>query len=200
MVKFTVDQIINVMNKKCYPLFSNHSKPYNLNLIGIRCTTDKNANTFNDLFNLLEPTANGFELLMQVPITTDPGTYYRLNPCNVKGTGMMKPEHYSELWTFGKHQGKYEALVQIGFCTLIRDNDKNNDLNVNSKIEETINNAGINLHHAGANSTQVDRWSAGCQVFANINDFNKFMLLAHKSVENYGNKFSYTLLLESDFS
>jgi hypothetical protein len=200
MNKYTVEQIVNVMIKKRYPLFNNNSKPYNLNLIGIRCTSNKNSNTFNDLFNLLEPTNDGFNLLMQCPMTTDPGTYYRLHPMNVKGTGIMKPGHYKGLWTFGKHNDKYEALVQVGYCTLIRDNDKNNDLNINSKIEESVNNAGINLHHAGKSSKLVDNWSAGCQVFANINDFNKFMKYAHKSADNYGDKFSYTLLLESDFS
>ena len=42
----------------------------------------------------------------------------------------------------------------------------------------------------------VDRWSAGCQVFASAGDFAKFMELVEKSAEEYGPSFSYTLLME----
>ena len=37
------------------------------------------------------------------------------------------------------------------------------------------NKYGINIHNAGASSTQVDKWSAGCQVFSHSADFEEFM-------------------------
>ena len=59
---------------------------------------------------------------------------------------------------------------------------------------------GINIHHASyhGTSTQVNKWSAGCQVIASIDDFNTLMSLANKSKKQYGNSFTYTLLDEQD--
>ncbi len=40
----------------------------------------------------------------------------------------------------------------------------------------------------------VDKFSAGCQVFANASDFEFFLELAEQHAKLYGNKFTYTLL------
>ena len=55
---------------------------------------------------------------------------------------------------------------------------------------------GINIHRASSvrTSSDVDRWSAGCQVFADPNDYKLFIELCKISVDLYGNSFSYTLL------
>ena len=42
----------------------------------------------------------------------------------------------------------------------------------------------------------VEKYSAGCQVFANIDDFNLFMQLAQRHKTLYGNDFTYTLIDE----
>jgi hypothetical protein len=50
-----------------------------------------------------------------------------------------------------------------------RDNNKNDVIDfVSQSLDTGV--FGINLHHASATgeSVQVDGWSAGCQVFANI--------------------------------
>jgi hypothetical protein len=59
---------------------------------------------------------------------------------------------------------------------------------------------GINIHKAGRASVQVDKWSAGCQVFAKSADFAEFMDLTEEAEKRYGNSFTYTLLLETDFT
>jgi hypothetical protein len=40
----------------------------------------------------------------------------------------------------------------------------------------------------------IDKYSAGCQVFANANDFSVFLQLAERHKTLYGNSFTYTLL------
>ena len=58
---------------------------------------------------------------------------------------------------------------------------------------------GVNIHKAGTNSTQVDKWSAACQVFANSSDFATFMKLCDNQISNgNGKTFTYTLINEED--
>lgn len=172
---------------------------YYLNLIGIRNVRDLHANTFNDLFCVafLE---HGKPVLLQYACTTDPGTFYRLNPANVQGTAILPPEQYLGLWKIGKHQGKYDALVQRAPTVFIRDNngDAKLDLSARTGHRELI---GLNCHRARADGTskQVDKWSAGCQVIADSNDFTQLMSLAKLSASMYGNGFTYTLFESTDF-
>ena len=65
-----------------------------------------------------------------------------------------------------------------------------------SKIEEGM--FGINIHHAGADSTYVNDWSMGCQVFKKTKDFEEFMKICRKSRDIHGNSFTYTLIESSD--
>jgi hypothetical protein len=175
------------------PLFKGE---LNLTLIGIRAQ-DTDANGFNDLLCVVHEDAAGKPQLLTYPITTDPGRYYREHPINVNGTAILKPGHYKKCWQIGAHQGKYIALVQRGPMTVYR--DRNKDAHLDMEREET-GYFGINLHRAGANAHTLltDKVSAGCQVFANSEDFDAVMALAHKSAAKYGNRFSYTLLNEAD--
>ena len=48
-------------------------------------------------------------------------------------------------------------------------------------------------------STQVDRWSAGCQVFQDPDHFKFAMNLCQRQIDERGyDTFSYTLLEEAD--
>jgi hypothetical protein len=79
--------------------------------------------------------------------------------------------------------------------TILRDYDRNAILDFKNGTPET-GMFGINIHHASVNGTTktVDNYSAGCQVFANINEFNLFMQLCEKHKQLYGNSFTYTLI------
>jgi len=59
---------------------------------------------------------------------------------------------------------------------------------------------GINIHRAGSRgtTTNVGRYSAGCQVFAYSKDFGVFMNVVRKAQQRHGNKFSYNLLEKAD--
>jgi hypothetical protein len=44
----------------------------------------------------------------------------------------------------------------------------------------------------------INKYSAGCQVFADPDDFDEFMAILYKAREEWGNKFTYTLLESKD--
>ena len=51
----------------------------------------------------------------------------------------------------------------------------------------------------GKKSTQIDKWSAVCQVIAQANDdFRLFMEIMKKAPGIWGNSFSYTLIESKD--
>ncbi len=196
MRKFTVDEILYVMRSKGYCIFDRDDQPYNLNLIGIRAATPV-PNKFDDRFFVLWKHLGKWNE-KAFPITTDPGTYWLQNPMVVQGTAILKEGQYPGIWALGKHSG-YDALVQVGPCTVIR--DANRDARLDFTGHEETGLFGINLHRATAYGTskQVDKWSAGCQVFADSSDFAVFMALAREAAKVWGDRFSYTLLNERDF-
>lgn len=166
---------------------------WQLNIVGIRCATG--SNTFDDVLAVFFYVA-GREYLYLFPMTTDPGFFYRQNPVAPAGCAVLVPGVYLDAYQIGLHRGAYTALVQRKPVTVWRDNDRDVALNENSPIDTGL--FGINIHHANPDqeSQQVDKWSAGCQVLANPNDFDVLMALAGKHHSLHGNKFTYTLLPE----
>jgi len=69
-----------------------------------------------------------------------------------------------------------------------------------STLQEGI--FGINIHRAtkweGKKSTQIDKWSAGCQVIAANDDFRLFMEICNKAKDTWSNSFTYTLINTND--
>ncbi len=173
-------------------------KPYLLNLVGIRRNTDI-PNSFDDVFAVAYSNGSIWKN-SQWQCTTDPGLFWLRSPMNVKGCAILKPGQYVDAWVIGKHQGQYDALVQCGPVTVIRDADRDSHLDFGAKLEDT-GLFGINIHRANATveSVQVDRWSAGCTVLANPLSFATLMKLAFESRRLGRKAFSYTLLEEKDF-
>ena len=173
------------------------SGQYNLNIIGIR-SADHQANRFDDTIHCVYKDKDGDWIQKSWPCTTEPGKYWLENPTNVNGTAVLVPGQYRSVWKIDKHQGKYYALCQRnGTVKVYRDDNRDEIIDCDP---DTITEGfyGINIHKAGAHSTQIDRWSAGCQVFANESDFDEFMVICGKARENWGNAFSYTLILENE--
>jgi hypothetical protein len=196
-MQLSYDAIKQISRAKGYT-FSERGD-FDLNLVGIRNMRDLNANSFNDVFCIAFKD-QGQPVLLQYACTTDPGTYYRLNPANVQGTAILPPDQYPGMWKLGKHKGQYEALVQRHPTVFIRDNNRDAQLDLNARRghRELI---GLNCHRARADGTskQVDRWSAGCQVIANSGDFDQLMRLAKYAANIYGDSFGYTLFESTDF-
>jgi hypothetical protein len=127
--------------------------------------------------------------------TTDPGTKGVKEFHNAQGVARLVPGQYRGSHAIGLHQGKYEALKQAKPVKVYR--DANKDMTYDTKlITEGI--YGINIHKAGADSTYVENWSEGCQVFKKSADFDEFMGLVKKAATLHGNSFTYTLLESKD--
>lgn len=193
-MKLSIDSLTKAMTAKNYRVFTQGD--YNLNLVGIR-SRDMTANTFNDLYCVFFQT-HGAPHLHIFPCTTDPGLYYRQHPAHVNGTAILTPGQHQGAWQLGQHQGKYDALVQAKPVSVYRDNDRDKALNTHAPTQTGY--FGINHHRANAarESTQIDKWSAGCQVFANPDDYRIFMALVKKAAALWGNSFTYTLLNAQD--
>ena len=185
-----INDLINYLNGKRYVL---NKEPFNVNIVGLRSDSTA-SNKFDDkliLFYFDGATWRGFEY----PITTDPGTYWLKKPMNVDGTAILKTGQYQ--YKIGLHQGKYKALVQRGKVTVLRDYDRNAILDFNNG-KETTGFFGINIHRATSTgtSTNVDKWSAGCQVFASSTDFEHFLNMVEQSVDKYGEQSLYYTLID----
>ena len=169
---------------------------YNLNIIGVR-TPDDSANKFNDHMHVVYKDEHGW-VTRTWQCTTDPGVYWREHPMNVNGTAILMADQFRGSHKIGLHRGKYTALVQTGGRVRVyRDDNKDEVLDMDPATEQD-GYFGINIHKAGSHSTEVDKWSAGCQVFANADDFECFMNIVKKSAETYGSQFTYTLIDDPD--
>lgn len=190
--------LLGVLKSKGYRIYS---KPYELNIIGRRTDTTK-ANSFDDWIYIFYKNSDDDWEGYKAPATTDAGTYWLENPMQSKGTALLKAGQYTDTYQIDMHDGRYYALTQrLKPVVVKRDYDRNNVLDFNNGKEET-GMFGINIHHASSVGTTkvIDKYSAGCQVFSNIDDFNQFMQMAYKQKDLYGNKFTYTLIDERTYN
>ncbi len=81
---------------------------------------------------------------------------------NKAGVARLVEGQYIDSHIMRLHAGKYEALGQNKAVKVFRDPNKDMVYD-ESKIQEGV--FGINIHKAGADSTYVENWSEGCQVF-----------------------------------
>lgn len=188
-----VKRICDTMNRLDYQVFRNDQKNYNLNIVGIRNDSPE-PNRFDDeiwVFWCYE----GKWTLKKYKVTTDPGLAYLQNPLSDLGTAILKEGQYIKTFRLGRHKGLYPALVQSKPVTVIRDFNRDNKLDFVSGKEQT-GIFGINIHRSSptGESEFVNKWSAGCQVFSRISEYNEFMSLCHKALGEWGDEFSYTLI------
>ena len=171
---------------------------YNLNIVGVRNSNTKNevTNRFDDKITLSYK-VNGRWHFHSFNCTTDPGTHWVENILSEDGVAILKPGQYRGSHIIRKHQGRYEALGQDKPVKVYRDNNRDAYYNLHeNSVQEGI--YGINIHRAtkfaNKKSTQVDKWSAGCQVIAANDDWKIFMKVCRKARDTWNNRFTYTLL------
>ena len=199
-MNYTREQIEKTVKDKGYVWFNDNSnKSYDVNIVGIRnnnpSIADKVTNLFDD-FVTISYKENGKWKFFIWNATTDPGKKGVMEFHNRKGVARLVPGQYRGVWRIDKHQGKYDALCQRnGNVTVYR--DANRDLLFEESITDT-GMFGINIHKAGRDSTWVENWSEGCQVFKRVKDFDSFMAICRKAAKIHGNRFSYTLLESTD--
>jgi hypothetical protein len=191
---YTNDQVKTAVTAKGYKWFA--GKDYLLNIVGVRnsSTGQKVTNVFDDHITL-SYTVGGEEKFHCWPATTDPGTKGVMQYGNKAGVARLVEGQYIDSHIMRLHAGKYEALGQNKPVKVFRDPNKNMQYD-EDKIQEGV--FGINIHKAGADSTYVENWSEGCQVFKRSKDFEEFMAICRKAKAANGNKFSYTLIESND--
>jgi len=194
---YTREQIEKAVKGKGYVWFEG-TKDYDLNIVGVRNSTTGNkvTNLFDDKITVSYK-LNGEWQFHEWNATTDPGKKGVMEYHNAAGVARLVEGQYRGSHSIGLHQGKYKSLKQAKPVKVYR--DPNRDMTYDeTKIAEGI--FGINIHRSSATgtSTYVENWSEGCQVFATVTDFDKFMALCEKASAIHGNSFTYTLIESSD--
>ena len=203
---YTREQIATTVKEKGYKWFEDNSnKGYDVNIVGVRNSETKGrvTNAFDDCITISYKKDGEWQFHC-FQCTTDPGTAYMENPIlENTGCAILKPGQYRGSHKLRLHQGKYLALGQKKDVTVYRDNnrDDNYDLDESSTTTGLF---GINIHRAtarkGGKSTRVDKWSAGCQVIADNDDWHEFLDICQAAREIHGNSFSYTLIESKDIA
>lgn len=171
-------------------------RPFELNIVGVRANSVQ-AGAFDDVIHVFYSDEKRRPIHHQYKATTDPGTYWLKNPLHPQGTAILSQGQYVDCYSLGLHRGKYTALVQSRPVTVLRDYDRNAVLDFSNGRPDT-GLFGINIHRAEQQGTTkvVDKYSAGCQVFASAPEFAQFLTLCERQRALYGNRFTYTLLDE----
>ncbi len=196
-MSYTREQVEAAVKAKKYVWFEDtNNKGYDVNIVGIRnsATGNKVTNLFDDYLTISYK-ENGEWKFHIWQATTDPGTKGVMQYGNKAGVARLVEGQYRGSHTMRLHAGKYEALGQNKPVKVFRDPNKDMKYDEN-KIDEGL--FGINIHKAGDNSTFVENWSEGCQVFKKSKDFEEFMTICRKARNVHGNSFTYTLIETTD--
>lgn len=145
---------------------------YNVTILGIRTEREeavtgktKVSNKFQD-YMAVTYSVGDKRIWFVMSATTLAGVKYYKKPMNRKGTAQVLSGKHAALWKQGFHKKK-RALIQNNMVRVAR--DYNGDDYHDWDVDIHVGMYGINFHTANkaGTSTQVDGWSAGCQV-ANI--------------------------------
>ena len=200
---YTKKQIEKAVKSKGYIWFEDSkNKGYDVNIVGVRNSETKNkvTNRFDDKITVSYKVDGEWQFHC-FDCTTDPGTHWVENVMNKKGVAILKPGQYRRSHKLRLHAGKYLALGQQNNVTVYRDNNRDDNYDLDeSKTDTGL--FGINVHRAskyeGKKSTQVNKWSAGCQVIAANDDWHEFLDICQQAREIWGNNFTYTLIESTD--
>ena len=180
---YTREQIESAVKSKGYKWFENGD--LNVNIVGVRndATEGKVTNKFDDCITLSYK-VDGEWCFECFKCTTDPG--------DDRGSHKLR-----------LHQGKYLALGQQKPVKVYRDKNTNGVYDFDeATIQEGL--FGINIHratkYAGRTSTNIDKWSAGCQVIASNDDWVQFLGICQAAREEWSNNFTYTLINSNDIA
>jgi hypothetical protein len=148
-------------------------------LLGVRSNEDT-ANRFDDKFYLFL----GEQFILVTSGTTNPGTptLMQFEKVNKKGAAILNADKwYYNVWHFGKHQGKVDALLQLGApVEVYRDTDKDDDSEEQGVLDRGY--FGINFHPntykpSAPKTNVIGWWSAGCQVVNDLNTYKRIITM-----------------------
>jgi len=165
--------------EKIKSLSSFKSIPSGYWLLGVRSKED-NPNAFDDKIYLFK----GSQFIEVTSATTNAGTptLKQFEKVNKKGAAVLKSEQwYYDVWKYGKHNGKVDALLQLGAPVQVyRDTDKDTSSEEQGILDTGY--FGINFHPntydlSRPTSNIVGWWSAGCQVVNNVTKYKTIIRL-----------------------
>jgi len=165
--------------EKVKSLSSFKSIPSGYWLLGVRSLDDL-PNRFDDKIYLFK----NEDFVLVTSATTNAGTptLRQFEKINKDGAAVLKAnEWYYNVWKYGKHNGKVEALLQLGNkVKVFRDTDKDDKSEEQGKLQEGY--FGINFHPntydlSRPTSNLVGWWSAGCQVVNNVAKYKTIIRL-----------------------
>jgi hypothetical protein len=146
-----------------WPWFPDSQKNFDLSLFGIAGESHE-ANLYDDAIGVVWRDRHGIPTGLLYRATVDPGRKWLLNPMRETGCAILaRPRFYKGLWKRGVHKG-HDALVQVGPCSIWRDNDRDTVLDMDAPPIDRPP-IGINLHDPfSLDPAVVEGASAGCQV------------------------------------
>src|SRR5689334_13779142 len=97
-----------VLRKKGFRLYD---RPFELNIVGVR-SHNVMPERFDDEIHVFYKAAPFKWEYHVFKATTDPGTYWLLNPMQPQGTAILAQGQYVNAYAIGLHHGQYPALVQ----------------------------------------------------------------------------------------
>jgi hypothetical protein len=152
-------------------------------LVSIRGSSPLGTNSFDDRAGTVYRDHQGELHVKLYDATNDPGDYWLNNPPKPEGTAVPCAGYYTGAMVLGNHKGKpgllNRGLTPVTFNRYL--SDGNGGWKVNK--ENVSKYVGLNIHRAGTASTQVDRWSAGCTVFARSADMDEVLKTCKKGLD-----------------
>ena len=193
---YSKEKIEKALASKNYKWFDGGD--YDVNIVGVRNSDTGKfvTNAFDDVITCSFQIGDEW-IYKEWPMTADSGKAAVLKYTNSSGVARLVEGQYRGSHMIGLHRGKYTALRQKKPMKVYR--DKNKDLIYDEDvIQQGI--FGINIHRSNAKteSTLVDNWSHGCQVFKRADDFEDFMAICEAAAKIWGNSFTYTLINSND--
>jgi len=193
---YSKEKIEKALASKNYKWFDGGD--YDVNIVGVRNSDTGKfvTNAFDDVITCSFQIGDEW-IYKEWPMTADSGKAAVLKYTNSSGVARLVEGQYRGSHMIGLHRGKYTALRQKKPMKVYR--DKNKDLVYDEDvIQQGI--FGINIHRSNAKteSTLVDNWSHGCQVFKKADDFEDFMAICEAAAKIWGNSFTYTLINSND--
>jgi len=195
MFKPTIRQVKKVLAQKNYQFFEG-GKSYKLNIIGIRSASLR-TDIFNETLMVIFEDELEEQIVVYYPCTTKAGLYYLKNPLHPDGCAITAEGQYIDAFIKRIHNKSYDALCQDRAIDFYRDANKNEKAELLGKL--LTGRIGLNIHREDINKVaqKIGKYSAGCCVIQS--GFESFMFLVDMAIKNHGNRFTYTLINESDF-
>lgn len=197
--------IARAMLKKGYDVFDSKENPWNLNIVGVRTRTPEFDRFRCRLVHFYREATEW--KLDSWGITTLPGKTYMVDRLlNPRGCAILAPGQNKGVYALDYHRGVYQALCQRnGSVRVFRDKDRDREYDMDPATIQ-VGSFGINVHATenpddGISNPVADRIgsaSAGCLVFARVNDFVTAREQWRKARSAWGAKFTLTLLDEAD--